>query len=870
MRIALKYEKPRFLIPLKFKKHGAIPMVTLEELNLLRQKEQWKEVLEQTREHLKTDPEEIYALRALVQSLDHLDYINEEYEAALIRLFEMNDRIIDTAHKLSKFYKKQGEKKEAVRYLEIGLENAVAERQYDSVEQLWLEISEIETGNVDFYIRISRKLQDIKQHQRAAILIQMLLPSFEERKDWDGQFQLLKRVLELTPKDISLREPIIDTLKKMHALPHMDAVLEYSGIRKDRPMMEALVDVELFMNFLPGSYLRHPDWGIGKVKDLDISRHTVLINFQRKRNHKMNVELAKKAVEPLAEEDFRVQKVINSEELLKKLRDEPVEFIKNVLKSFGGSLAAKDIKENLVPDVINVREWTTWWSKTNSAMRRDPYISVSGGSIKRYTLRDQESSDEEELLKRFDETKAPHTKVDQINEYLRTTKKADMHEHVIRHFSNKLKSLTPRRRSKSERVELWLTNEGLKKYSEAIESMPQEIMDDTIQDVKKAVRIIQNLRFKAHQWQYAKRFLEIHPEEWPGIFQQLLLEPGIMIRDELANTLKKSDHENLIMSVVEKMIAEFRLYPYTFIWLAGQVLVKGETWLEGKISNALIVERLLLLVDYLTSQAKRREKDEALWLRKVAGDARDLIRKDRYSLFKEHIQNADASVAQSIYRRAQTNEGFDSRTATDLTTIIRARFPSISAASKDEAIIFQGILCLKLYYERKQALFKRLVEIDLPEVVREIEIAREHGDLKENAEYHAARDKQKLLASQTGELEEALHKAQVIDLSQVEYDVVNFGVCFSVTPFGTDIIEEYVMLGPWESNPEINVLSYQAPFAMAFIGKKVGDKVDIELPTHTGRYDVISIKPIPEDILQVVLKDEQKPQIYVDSSEEAI
>jgi transcription elongation factor GreA len=837
-------------------------MVTLEELNLLRQKEQWKEVLEKTREHLKSDPEEIYALRALVQSLDHLDYINEEYEAALLRLMDLNDRIIDSAQKLSKFYKKNGEKKEAVRYLEIGLENAIAERQYDSVEALWLEMSEIETGNVEFYILMSQKLQDIKQHQRAAILIQMLLPSFEERKDWAGQFQLLKRILVLTPKDKSLRDPIIDTLKKLHALPHMDSVLDYSGIRKDRPILEALEDVELFMNFLPASFLRHPDWGIGKVKDLDISKHIVLINFQRKRNHKMNVELAKKAVEPLAEEDFRVQKVINSEALLKKLRDEPVEFIKNVLKSFGGAMAAKDIKENLVPDVINVREWTTWWSKTNSAMRRDPFISVSGGSVKKYTLRDQESSDEEELLKRFDETKAPNTKVDQINEYIRTTKKADMQEHVIQHFSKKLKSLAPRRRSKSERVELWLTNEGLKKYSEKIESMPQELMDDTIHDAKKAIRIIQKLRFKAHQWLYAKRFLEIHHEDWPVIFQQLLLEPDIMIRDELANTLKKSDHENLIISVVEKMIADFRKYSPTFIWVAGQILIKGQTWLEGKISNALIVERLLLLVDYLTSQAKRRDKDESLWLRKVAGDARDLIRKDRYSLFKENIKDADVSVAQSIYRRAQTNEGFDSRTATDLTTILRARFPSISAAGKDEdqSIIPQGMLCLKLSYEKKQALFKRLVEFDLPEVLREIEIARQHGDLKENAEYHAARDKQKLLASQTGELEESLHKAQIIDLNQVEYDVINFGSCFSITPIETEAIDEYILLGPWESHPEVKILSYQAPFAAAFVGKKVGDEVDIELPTHTGRYEVISIKRIPDETLKNVLTEEQISQ----------
>ena len=280
------------------------------------------------------------------------------------------------------------------------------------------------------------------------------------------------------------------------------------------------------------------------------------------------------------------------------------------------------------------------------------------------------------------------------------------------------------------------------------------------------------------------------------------------------------------------------------------------------MNNYSIIERLLLSVDYLSSQAKRRDREEALWLRKVAGDARDLFRKDRYSLFKECIKDADENGAQSIYRRAQTNEGLDSRTSADLTTIVRARFPDLFAHSTDDSFALpQGLLCLKESYESKQALFKRLVSTDLPEVVQEIETARQHGDLKENAEYHAARDKQKLLASQTSELEEALHKAKAVDLAQVNLDRIEFGVQFTIQPAGSEIQEQYIMLGPWESNPEQHVLSYLAPFASAFMGKTVGELIEIDLPTHTGRYQIMAIEAISPERLQKILEKETRTTV---------
>ncbi len=836
-------------------------MVVLEELNDLRQREKWQEIKEKIEEHFNSNQQDDpYILRAYTQALEKLNEKNEIYEGALNRMLELKDRLSDTALRLAKYYLENNEKEQAIRHYEIALEAAINERHYDQVDTIWMELIEIAPKNLIFYHQMAQKLAEHHHHQRAAMLLQMLLPVYETPGYAEQHFNLLKTIIHYTPEDNNLREPLIECVRELHPdNSHIEDIIKETKATGDRPLLELVQELEIFSRFMPDNYVRHPDWGVGRVKELDTNNKRVMINFQRKRNHKMDLELAAHAVENLADDDFRVLKVVNRDRINQMIEEEPIELIKLMLRSFGGSLTAKEIKELLVPHCLPSRKWSSWWSSTNSSLRKDSYISVSSGSNKRYTLREEAASDEDELTARFDRTRAPHAKVDLIYEYLRTTKREELHDHVIQHFSKKIHSLAPRRPSLAERAELWFTNEDLKSYCQEIQSLPEDILIETLKDPDKAERNLQNLRFKTHQMRYAERLKEFHPELWAKEFRDLLLEPNVMVRDGLAEHLVKEEHEPYLHEVIDITLNDFRKYPHTFIWFAGIHLQGKVNWLEEKISKIVVIERLLLLVDFLTSQAKRREKDEASWLRSVAADAREIIRKGRYQYIKENLDDANETLAQSIYRRAQANEGLDQSTSIDLTTIIRAKFPTLfQQSTQEESSLPEGLYCLKESLEEKKILLKRLVEEELPAVVREIETARGHGDLRENAEYHAAKDKQKLLASQTAELQEQLQTAQALDPANIETDRVGFGTLIKLSPTGSDTLEEYIILGPWESDPDNNIHSYQAPFARSFMGKQVGDIVDVELPMHTGKYEIASIEPIPQDIINKVIERMKK------------
>ena len=145
-------------------------------------------------------------------------------------------------------------------------------------------------------------------------------------------------------------------------------------------------------------------------------------------------------------------------------------------------------------------------------------------------------------------------------------------------------------------------------------------------------------------------------------------------------------------------------------------------------------------------------------------------------------------------------------------------------------------------YNALQEELKHLKKVERPKVVEEISAARDHGDLKENAEYHAAREKQSFLEGRIIDLESKLGDVQVIDVSQIKNDgKVIFGS--TVTALNVDTNKEivYQIVGDDESDIKSNKISYAAPIARALIGKYVGDEVDVEAPSGIVSYEIVKV-----------------------------
>ena len=139
---------------------------------------------------------------------------------------------------------------------------------------------------------------------------------------------------------------------------------------------------------------------------------------------------------------------------------------------------------------------------------------------------------------------------------------------------------------------------------------------------------------------------------------------------------------------------------------------------------------------------------------------------------------------------------------------------------------------------------KALRSVERPAVIRAIAEAREHGDLSENAEYHAARERQSFIEGRITELEDIISRAQVIDISQFSGDQVRFGA--TVTLADEDLDEEvvYRIVGAHESDIRSGRLSVHSPLARALIGKHIGDSVEVTTPSGSKSYEIIDVRYI--------------------------
>lgn len=139
---------------------------------------------------------------------------------------------------------------------------------------------------------------------------------------------------------------------------------------------------------------------------------------------------------------------------------------------------------------------------------------------------------------------------------------------------------------------------------------------------------------------------------------------------------------------------------------------------------------------------------------------------------------------------------------------------------------------------------KNLKSIDRPNIIAAIAEARSHGDLSENAEYSAAKEKQGFIEGRIQELEAVVSRAQVIDPAEVKGDVIRFGATVSVVDVDTDNENSYQIVGDYEADINENRISLSSPLAKALIGKEVGDEVEYIAPGGKKTFEILEISYI--------------------------
>lgn len=147
-----------------------------------------------------------------------------------------------------------------------------------------------------------------------------------------------------------------------------------------------------------------------------------------------------------------------------------------------------------------------------------------------------------------------------------------------------------------------------------------------------------------------------------------------------------------------------------------------------------------------------------------------------------------------------------------------------------------------LGYERLEKELKQLKSVERPAIIAAIAEARAHGDLKENAEYHAAKEKQSFIEGRLQELESVISRAEIIDVAALGGDTIKFGAVVTVVDEDTEEKITYQIVGDYEADINRGLISTSAPIGRALIGKKVGTSVEVATPKGARFYEILAVR----------------------------
>jgi transcription elongation factor GreA len=209
----------------------------------------------------------------------------------------------------------------------------------------------------------------------------------------------------------------------------------------------------------------------------------------------------------------------------------------------------------------------------------------------------------------------------------------------------------------------------------------------------------------------------------------------------------------------------------------------------------------------------------------------------------ELIGSADLEVIKDLTRALQLSPCFDDMDKRSLLARIVKTYPAVqSLISGEQTKQDSALLVSWESLERRKNEYTELVQKRIPANSKEIAIARSYGDLRENHEYKAAKEMQKVLMRRKAELEQQLVRARGMDFANAKTDQVNLGTRVHVTELLNNNHEIFTILGAWDGDPEKGLISYLTPVGQALLNHKPGDEVDLEFHGAKRRFRIDSIE----------------------------
>lgn len=708
-------------------------------------------------------------------------------------------------------------------YLEH-FESALANQDASLLLRLWEEYTSSETIDGEDLRDILVAIKNSSLSDYVGRHIERILPLWEKLEKNALSDQILKLILDIEVIDTEvLKNLALDYLERNYKDdPNFNEKMRIVGLRTKGESIKGVIShFELLNHMKKGKFVFHTGgWGVGEVMDSSMIREQVSIEFDYVPNRKdISFKNAFNCLLPLADDHFLALRFGSPDILEEKAKKNPVDVILMLLRDLGPKTAA-EIKDELCELVIQAPEWNRWWQGARAKIKKNTLIQSPEELSEPFRLLKKEISHEEKLQKALESKLDIDTLIQTVYSFMRdfseALKSAAFKSSLLARIHETLAS---GEMTKAQEIQLHFFVQDLspqKEHSQVKEliknwtSSAEHLNEIAIQSFKKrALAEIKQLR-----------------KDWKEIFLQMLLNVDqTVLRDYLLTELLNSDAKSGALLKLNELCAHPSQYPETFIWYFQKIIADPAMPYGDAAGRARFFESLLVLLSYLEQEGEHRDLVKKIHSI-LTGGRFEIVR-----LIMKHASLKDVKEFLLLVTKCHSLSDHDIKIFHSLAEVVH---PSLAKKSnlKEEEIEEDVIWTTQEGYQKLQRRIEKIGTEETVENAKEIEIARAHGDLRENAEFKAALEKRDRLQAEMKLLSDQLNKCRVITQDDIVTDRIGIGVIVDCKKASGEKVS-YTFLGPWDADPDRGILSFQSKLAQSMKGHKVGDKLKVQGEDYT-------------------------------------
>lgn len=767
-----------------------------------------------------------------------------------------NDKAVEFYKKAIKRYvlRNKSDNIDAVAASENLSRSKVEKNNLDAIKKIWTVLIDLAGNETEFFNMVRHDVESNFGADKTSSLLQDQYNYYSVKENWDEAIVTLKAMLQIDDKMREARNWLVECFKKKYAThSHLSQYIKDSGLDQEyRNVFEALADFERHIEFDEGCYVYHRTWGVGYIKR--VKEDVLKIYFGKAIGIKtLSLEMARHALTALSEDHILVRKAKakSREELAHWMLDNKKEALRCLIESFDNKADLKRIKAEVVPSILSASEWTTWHAAAKKILDTDPIFVADSENISMYSVhKNANIKKEEKLSNEFKAQKQFFARADILMKYF-NDKESDLTSEIFLemagYFAGFLKTLEMTGNEEKQHLSSLLTmNEQIvasflivKRICTKLSQYPiptKCTFSDIYEKIKDPKVMYDSLKDTKNTMLRAD-FLEcVHTlpnwtEEYLKLFPRVLDKRMI---GELLGVGQEKEVEDFVVTCFSNP-KEYRAAIIYFFKECGK-----EEW----VKNAPVTQeiRLIALIQIIEITFREIENHINTTENKKFNTAATNLLFDN-GLLLDFIKENGKPMAVKMYTMLDDIGALSADKKAALRNKLLEEYPDMKFhVSEEKKATSHGMLVTAKCLAEKKALLEKLQKVDLPQNAKEIEEAREKGDLKENAEYKAAKEHQHKLNSDVARLTSEIARSQVFDPTTVTTAFISFSTIATLYNEDKKQDEVYTVLGPWESDPDNGIISYMAPFGNKILDAKVGEELHFTINDYEYNYKVKSIK----------------------------